>query len=89
MTTTTASPPVAADVLALAGRFNVAAATFQFGIESLFGIWSELRIASARHDVDVLAGVGIGSVLDRVLDHRANPTGAAFNVLTVAAAIRS
>ncbi|HVB77613.1 MAG TPA: hypothetical protein VNI34_07435 [Candidatus Nitrosotalea sp.] len=89
MPTTTASPPVAAEVLALAGRFNVAASTHQFGIESLFGLWSQLRIAAARHTPDILAGSSFAAILDRVLDHRANPTGAAFNVLTVAAARRS
>lgn len=84
----TVSPPVAPDVLALAGRFRVAASTPQFGVEALFARWSDLRFAAARHSPDVLAGVSFAAVLDAVLDHRANPTGAAFNVLTVAAAIR-
>jgi hypothetical protein len=85
--TTTLAPPTA-DILAVAGRFNVAASTLQFGIESLFALWSELRIASARHDPDVLFGVSFAAILDRVLDHRASPTGVRFSVLDMAAAIR-
>ena len=73
MTTTTIAPPTP-DVVALAQSFDVAARTpTQFGLEALFGRWSELRIASAHHSPDILAGVSFAAVIDAVLDHRANP----------------
>ena len=88
MTTTTIAPPTP-DVIALASAFDVAARTFGFGVEALFGRWSELRIASARHTPDPLFGLSFGTVLDRVIDHRANPVGVPFNVLVIATESRS
>jgi hypothetical protein len=88
MSIATTAPP-SADVVALASAFDVAARTFGFGIESLFGRWSELRIASARDTSDPLFGVSFATVLDRVIDHRANPVGVPFGVLDVAAETRS
>lgn len=86
-TTTNEAPPI--DLVNLASKFGPIASTSGFGVEAIFARWQELRIASARHDADLLADVRFCDVIDAVLDHRANPTGAPFNVLALAAAIRS
>lgn len=88
MSIATTAPP-SADVLALATAFDVAAWTNGFGVESLFARWSELRITSARHTPDPLFGVGFAAVLDRVIDHRANPVGVPVSVLKIAAETRA
>lgn len=89
-TTTTTTAPAAppADLVALASKFDVAATTpTHFGLEGLFGRWQELRIASARHPVDMLQGVSFATVIDAVLDYRSNPARG-FSILTVAKAIQ-
>jgi hypothetical protein len=88
MTTTTIAPPSAA-LVALGRSFDTAAQTpTQFGLEALFGRWTELRIASAHRSPDILAGVSFATVIDAVLDYRSSPEGG-FNVLKIAAETRS
>lgn len=87
MTTTTISPPVPANIAALAIRFDVIAKTNAFGVETIFGRWQELRVGSARHPVDVLQGVSFAAVLDAILDYRANPARG-FSILATCAALQ-
>jgi len=82
MTTTTTPIAPTADVVGLARRFNVAAITNAFGADALFGRYQELRIGSANHDPDMLAGLRFSAVLDLLLDYRARGDRS-FDVLAV------
>lgn len=73
------APSVTADVVHMAGLFNVSAATRNHPLSELFSRWIDLRIASARHDPDVLANVSFADVVDRVITLRCG--GSSFDVL--------